>query len=103
RRRHGDQAARVRRARLERPDPARPEVRGPEYLRIIYGPEYDAPENLVRLRERGLGGKRNLALREFALGHEALKRVVAREPLRRVHECVFAVLALESEPIDPRL
>jgi protein phosphatase len=78
-------------------------VRGREYLRIIYGPEYDAPDNLVRLRQRGLGGKRNLALREFALGHEALKRFVAREPLRRVHECVFAVLALESEPIDPRL
>ncbi|MGA7805582.1 polynucleotide kinase-phosphatase [Bradyrhizobium sp.] len=78
-------------------------VRGHEYLRIIYGPEYDAPANLVRLRERRLGGKRNLALREFALGHEALKRFVAREPLRRVHECVFAVLALESEPIDPRL
>lgn len=78
-------------------------VRGREYLRIIYGPEYDAPDNLVRLRERSLGGKRNLALREFALGHEALKRFVAREPLRRVHECIFAVLALESEPIDPRL
>jgi protein phosphatase len=78
-------------------------VRGREYLRIIYGPEYDAPENLVRLRKRALGGKRNLALREFALGHEALKRFVSREPLRRVHECVFAVLALESEPIDPRL
>ena len=78
-------------------------VRGRAYLRIIYGPEYDAPENLVRLRERGLGGKRALALREFALGHEALKRFVAREPLRRIHECVFAVLALESEPIDPRL
>lgn len=78
-------------------------VRGREYLRIIYGPEYDAPENLARLRERRLGGKRALALREFALGHEALKRFVAREPLRRIHECVFAVLALESEPIDPRL
>lgn len=78
-------------------------VRGHEYLRIIYGPEYDAPENIARLRDRGLGGKRNLALREFALGHEALKRFVAREPLRRIHECVFAVLALESEPIDPRL
>jgi protein phosphatase len=78
-------------------------VRGREYLRIIYGPEYDAPDNLARLRERGLGGKSNLALREFALGHEALKRFVAREPLRRVHECVFSVLALESEPIDPRL
>jgi protein phosphatase len=78
-------------------------VRGREYLRIIYGPEYDAPEHIVRLRQRNLGGKRNLALREFALGHEALKRFVTGEPLRRVHECVFAVLALESEPIDPRL
>ena len=78
-------------------------VRGAEYLRIIYGPEYDAPEHVVRLRERGLTGKRNLALREFALGHEALKRFVAGEPLRRVHECVFGVLAMESEPIDPRL
>jgi protein phosphatase len=78
-------------------------VRGREYLRIIYGPEYDALEHLSRLRERGIGGKRTLAIREFALGHEALKRFVSREPLRRVQECVFAVLALESEPIDPRL
>lgn len=78
-------------------------VRGREYLRIIYGPEYDAPENLSRLKARGLGAKRALALREFSLGHEALVRFVARAPLRKVHECVFAVLALESEPIDPRL
>lgn len=78
-------------------------VRGREYLRIIYGPEYDATEHLGRLKQRGLGGKRALALKEFALGHEALSRFVARQPLRRVHECVFAVLALESEPIDPRL
>ena len=78
-------------------------VRGSEYLRIIYGPEYDLPENISRLREHGLGGKRALALREFALGHEALTRFVAGAPLRKVHECVFAVLALESEPIDPRL
>ncbi len=78
-------------------------VRGREYLRIIYGPEYDAPEHLIRLRERGVSGKRSLALREFALGHEALTRFVARAPLRKVHECVFAVLAHESEPIDPRL
>jgi protein phosphatase len=77
--------------------------RGREYLRIIYGPDYDAPENLTRLRKRGLGAKRSLALREFSLGLEALERFVAREPLRRVHECVFGVLALESEPVDPRL
>jgi protein phosphatase len=78
-------------------------VRGPEYLRIIYGPEYTLPENLERLRRRGLSAKRGLALREFALGVEALERFVRREPLRRVHECTFAVLALESEPVDPRL
>ncbi len=77
--------------------------RGREYLRIIYGPEYTAPENLERLRGRGLAAKRGLALREFALGVEALERFVRREPLRRVHECVFGVLALESEPVDPRL
>jgi len=77
--------------------------RGREYLRIIYGPEYAAPENLERLRSRGLAAKRSLALREFALGVEALERFVRREPLRRVHECVFGVLALESEPVDPRL
>lgn len=78
-------------------------VRGSEYLRIIYGPEYDLPENLTRLRQRRLGGKRANALREFALGHEALTRFVAHAPLRKTHECVFAILALESEPIDPRL
>jgi protein phosphatase len=77
--------------------------RGREYLRIIYGPEYSAPEHLDRLRKRGLGRKRSLALREFALGMESLQRFVEREPLRRVHECVFGVLALESEPVDPRL
>jgi protein phosphatase len=77
--------------------------RGREYLRIVYGPEYTMPEHLARLRERGLSGKRSLALREFALGIEGLERFVQREPLRRVHECVFGVLALESEPVDPRL
>ena len=77
--------------------------RGREYLRIIYGPEYTFDENLTRLRSRGLGAKRSLALREFALGIEALERFVRHEPLRRVHECVFGVLALESEPVDPRL
>jgi protein phosphatase len=77
--------------------------RGREYLRIIYSPDYDSQANLTRLRSRGLGAKRSLALREFALGIEALERFVRREPLRRVHECVFGVLALESEPVDPRL
>jgi hypothetical protein len=76
--------------------------RGRDYLRIIYGPEYTEPANLARLRRRGLGRKRSLAVREFALGLEALERFVRREPLRRVHECVFGVLGLESEAVDPR-
>ncbi|TXS57323.1 polynucleotide kinase-phosphatase [Streptomyces sp. t39] len=78
-------------------------VRGREYLRIIYGPEYTRPDNLGRLRDRFLGHKRSLALREYALGLEALDRLADGEPLWRVHEAVFAVLALESEPVDPRL
>ncbi|EMD21984.1 polynucleotide kinase-phosphatase [Amycolatopsis azurea] len=78
-------------------------VRGREYLRIIYGPDYTLPENLERLRKRGLNRKRALALREYALGLEALERLARGEALWRVHECVFAVLALESDPVDPRL
>ncbi len=78
-------------------------VRGREYLRIIYGPDYTEPANLERLRSRGLGHKRSLAQREYALGLEALDRSARGEPLWRVHQCVFAVLALESEPVDPRL
>ncbi|WP_440900971.1 polynucleotide kinase-phosphatase [Actinosynnema sp.] len=78
-------------------------VRGREYLRIIYGPDYTEPANLERLRKRGLGLKRALAVMEYSLGLEALERVAREEPLWRVHECVFAVLAMESEPVDPRL
>ena len=78
-------------------------IRGREYLRIIYGPDYTEPANLERLRSRGLRAKRALATREFALGVESLERFVRREPLWRVHQAVFAVLALESEPVDPRL
>ena len=77
--------------------------RGREYLRIIYGPDYDTPDHLAILKKRGLQVKRSLALQEFALGLESLGRFVAREPLRRVHECTFGVLALESEDVDPTL
>lgn len=77
--------------------------RGREYLRIIYGPEYADASQIDRLRSRSLGRKRSLAIREFGLGIEALERFVRREPLYRVHECVFGVLAMESEPVDPRL
>ena len=88
-----------------RKGPAQPALkcRGREYLRIIYGPEYTLPGQIDRLRQRRLSTKRSLALREFALGLEALHRFVEGEPLYRVHECVFGVLALESEPVDPRL
>ncbi|HLP52924.1 MAG TPA: polynucleotide kinase-phosphatase [Chitinophagales bacterium] len=78
-------------------------IRGREYLRIIYGPEYTAPENMERLKKRGVSAKRTLAAKEFALGAEALEKFVANEPLRTVHQCVFAILALETEAIDPRL
>ncbi|MDX6333328.1 MAG: hypothetical protein QOG05_668 [Streptosporangiaceae bacterium] len=78
-------------------------VRGREYLRIIYGPDYTEPANLARLRDRSLGRKRSLALREYALGLEALDRTARGDPLWRIHEAVFGVLALESEPVDPRL
>jgi protein phosphatase len=77
--------------------------RGSEYLRIIYGPEYDLPENIARLKNRGLSRKQSLAIREFALGIEGLERFIRKEPLRRIHESVFGVLALESEDVDPRL
>jgi protein phosphatase len=77
--------------------------RGREYLRIIYGPEYTTPEQLSQLRHRQVKHKQSMALREFALGLEGLNRFVQKEPLRRIHECVFGVLALEIEPIDPRL
>jgi hypothetical protein len=77
--------------------------RGREYLRIIYGPDYTDPARLDRLRQRGLGRKRSMAMREHILGLAALDRVAAGEPLWRVHEMVFAVLATESEPVDPRL
>jgi hypothetical protein len=76
-------------------------VRGREYLRMTYGPDY--LDHLPSLRGRNLATKRSLALREYALGLEAIDRLVADEPLWRRHEAVFAVLALESEPTDPRL
>ena len=92
----------VRRSKGKAPQPGL-KVRGREYLRIIYGPDYTEPGNLERLRQRNLSRKRSLALREYALGIEAVERLVAGEPLWRVHEAVFGVLALESEPVDPRL
>ena len=78
-------------------------VRGPEYLRIIYGPEYLLPQNLERMRGRGLRNKQMLALREFALAQEGLERFVAGESPARVLQCTMGVLALEQEPTDPRL
>ena len=77
--------------------------RGREYLRIVYGPDYDEPERLARLRKRSLGRKRSLAHREHALGLAALDAVAAGQPLWTVHRYVFAILASESEPVDPRL
>jgi protein phosphatase len=71
--------------------------------------EADAVAIALKTNERKLCPSSDLgafsfqALREFALGIEGLERFVQREPPRRVHECVFGVLALESELVDPRL
>jgi polynucleotide kinase-phosphatase len=78
-------------------------VRGRKYLHIIYGIDYLLPENLARLKKRNAGKKQRNALKEFSLGIEAVNRFVKRESLERVHECVLGILALEAEPIDPRL
>jgi protein phosphatase len=91
------------RGRAGRPVQPGIKCRGREYLRIIYGIDYDAPGTIELLRDRDLRRKRQMALREFALGMEALERFVHGEPLYRVHEAVFGVLAIESEPVDPRL
>ncbi|MCA9570990.1 MAG: polynucleotide kinase-phosphatase, partial [Myxococcales bacterium] len=76
-------------------------VRGREYLRIIYGPEYLS--HLDRLRKRGVGRKRKLATQELLLGLEGLERFVEGAPLADVHACVLGILAVEAEPVDPRL
>ncbi|WPR65804.1 polynucleotide kinase-phosphatase [Glutamicibacter protophormiae] len=78
-------------------------VRGREYLRIIYGADYLAEANLQRLKQRATDRKRSRALQEYLLGLEALRMTAAGEPLWKVHQMVFGVLALESEPLDPRL
>jgi len=77
--------------------------RGREYLRIIYGPDYTTPDRLAKLRDRNIGRKRGLALREQGLGLAALDLLAAGAPAWQVHQLVFAVLACESEPVDPRL
>lgn len=78
-------------------------VRGRKYLNIIYGMDYLQPENLKRLKKRNVGKKQKLALKEFALGVEGIQRFVNGESIERVHECVLGTLAMESNPVDPRL
>ena len=78
-------------------------VRGREYLRIIYDPDYTDTKNPTRLKNRNFAHKRSLALREYSLGIESVDRLVVNEPLWKIHQAVFAVLALESKTIDPRL
>lgn len=63
-------------------------TRGREYLRIIYGPDYTQEHHLPRLRQRNLRHKRSLALREYALGLEALSRAAKGEPLAGSRSCL---------------
>ena len=87
------------------PGPRQPAVkcRGREYLRIIYGPDYTAEENLARLRHGAWAASGRSPSASSPWASRGWSGSSAREPLRRVHECVFGVLALESEPVDPRL
>ncbi|UQZ35011.1 polynucleotide kinase-phosphatase [Paenibacillus sp. PK3_47] len=78
-------------------------VRGRKYLHIIYGMDYLQPEHLARLKQRKTGKKERHALMECALSAESVERFIRKEPVERVHECVLAALALESDPVDPRL
>jgi hypothetical protein len=78
-------------------------VRGRKYLHIIYGIDYLQPDNLKRLKQRKTSKKERHALMECALSVESVNRFIRKEPLERVHECVLAALALESDPVDPRL
>lgn len=71
------------------------QVRGREFLRLIYGPEYTLPHLLQRLKQRRTLLKRNIALRQHVLNQEALNRFLSGEALDRVHECVFAALGLK--------
>ncbi|MCT2534731.1 metallophosphoesterase [Aquibacillus koreensis] len=78
-------------------------VRGSKYLYIIYVMDYLLPENLNRLKQRNVSKKQKLALKEFSLGVEGIRRFVGGESIERVHECVLGTLAMESDPVDPRL
>ena len=78
-------------------------VRGREYLRIIYGMDYTDKDQLARLKKRNPSKKMKHALQEFALGLEGIERFVQGESVARIHECVLATLALESDAVDPRL
>ncbi|WP_342471744.1 AAA family ATPase [Metasolibacillus sp. FSL H7-0170] len=78
-------------------------VRGREYLRIIYGMDYTDPQQLTQLKKRNPSKKMKHALQEFALGLEGIERFVQKESMARIHECVLATLALESDAVDPRL
>ena len=102
RRGHGGQAGRLRRPGPRGSSSRRSSAAAASTCGSSTARSTPLPANLERLRQRGLGPKRALALREFALGIEALERFVAGEPLYRVHECVFGVLALESEPATRR-
>ncbi|MCM3388149.1 polynucleotide kinase-phosphatase [Ureibacillus chungkukjangi] len=78
-------------------------VRGRKYLNIIYGMDYLQPDNLARLKQRNVGKKQKLALKEFSLGVEGIQRLVNGESIERIHECVLGTLAMEADPVDPRL
>ena len=79
--------------------------RGKEHLRLVYGPDYDAPENRLRLLDRPALARRRQKhrriLRQFALSIEGVERFVRKEELSRIEECVRGVLSLETREVFP--
>lgn len=74
--------------------------RTPEYLRVVYGLEYDSPRNRATLAARpGMARRREKhrrVVRQFAMSIEGLERFVAAQGTARTLECVCGVLALDS-------
>jgi len=74
---------------------------GPEYLRIIYGPEYLLAENLDGLPPQRSRREAFARQQRVCPRNRSTRTVWPEGTLRRTHECVFGVLALESDPVDP--
>ena len=77
--------------------------RGREYLRIIYGPEYTAPEHLERLRFSRFRQKASACRKGVCAGYRIPAALCRSRTLATVHLCRFGVLALGGPKLKRRL